>query len=223
MTMLTHHPHEALLLDYVTKTLDPAMALAVGLHAGSCSQCQGTLGLLQAVGGGLLTTAPEVPVSGSLKEGLMAALEGPLEKGAMAGEPAKASELIEISSMLERLVRSVGIVSLDDLDWRRLGGYGEADLPVQNAQARARLLRLSAGAKMPRHTHQGNEITLVLEGSFKDAAGDYRQGDFIAADGSIDHRPEATGDETCLCLAITDAPLKLTGPIGTLLNPFLAV
>jgi putative transcriptional regulator len=35
------------------------------------------------------------------------------------------------------------------------------------------------------------------------------------------HRPVVDSDEECICLAVLDAPLKLTGMIGRLVNPFL--
>jgi putative transcriptional regulator len=33
--------------------------------------------------------------------------------------------------------------------------------------------------------------------------------------------PTADDDGDCVCLAVTDAPLRLTGPIGRLFNPFI--
>jgi putative transcriptional regulator len=71
------------------------------------------------------------------------------------------------------------------------------------------------------HTHRGNEYTLVLDGSFSDKAGDYHQGDFILADTQTIHQPKAANDGDCICFAVTDAPLKMTGFFGRLLNPFL--
>ena len=41
------------------------------------------------------------------------------------------------------------------------------------------------------------------------------------ADPHVDHQPQALGDEDCLCLAVTDAPLRLTGRFSRFLNPFL--
>lgn len=41
------------------------------------------------------------------------------------------------------------------------------------------------------------------------------------ADKAVDRRPVADNDECCLCLAVTDVPLKLTSPFGRVINPFV--
>jgi putative transcriptional regulator len=43
------------------------------------------------------------------------------------------------------------------------------------------------------------------------------------ADSQVDHRPVADEDEDCLCLTVTDAPLRLTGWLGRLLSPFVRI
>ena len=35
------------------------------------------------------------------------------------------------------------------------------------------------------------------------------------------HTPVATLDRECICLAVTEGPIQLTGFLGRLLNPFL--
>ena len=75
---------------------------------------------------------------------------------------------------------------------------------------------------MPVHTHEGSEYTLVLKGSFSDASGRYGVGDIAIADDAINHRPMISRDEDCICFTVTDAPLRLTGTIGKLLNPFVS-
>ena len=86
-----------------------------------------------------------------------------------------------------------------------------------------RLLWIRASAAEPRHTHEGVELTLVLKGGFHDAHGHYRCGDVEGADKDVDHRPVADDDEDCLCLAVTDALLQLTSPLGRLINPFVKI
>ena len=69
----------------------------------------------------------------------------------------------------------------------------------------------------PKHTHIGSEITVVLEGQFSDKDGTYKSGEFMVKDSSVEHQPLA-GIEGCICLAITDAPLKFTGTFGPIIN-----
>ena len=74
---------------------------------------------------------------------------------------------------------------------------------------------------MPVHTHASSELTLVLAGGFTDQFGHFLRGDLAEADASVEHRPVADPGEDCLCLAVTDGPMRLTGPLGRLINPFL--
>jgi putative transcriptional regulator len=37
-------------------------------------------------------------------------------------------------------------------------------------------------------------------------------------DAELDHTPIADRDEDCICFAVTDAPLQLTGPVVRLLR-----
>jgi putative transcriptional regulator len=60
-----------------------------------------------------------------------------------------------------------------------------------------------------------------MSGSFSDRTCDYSEGDFILADQSTTHQPRASMDQDCICLAVMDAPLKMTGLFGRMLNPFL--
>lgn len=103
---------------------------------------------------------------------------------------------------------------LDDVSWSfvvpgvrecRIGDIGRGS---------ASLLRVKAGRRLPQHTHEGSEMTLVLTGAFADQLGRYSRGDIAIADGAIEHSPTVDTDEECICFAITDAPLVLTGPFG---------
>jgi putative transcriptional regulator len=110
---------------------------------------------------------------------------------------------------------------LADLPWRHFGAVSEAPLPLDESTYRTRLIRLRAGRAVPRHPHGGQELTVVLEGAFHDGIGAYAVGDLAIADPHVEHQPRALGDEDCLCLAVTDAPLRLTGRFSRFLNPFL--
>ncbi|MCX7865064.1 MAG: ChrR family anti-sigma-E factor [Novosphingobium sp.] len=118
------------------------------------------------------------------------------------------------------LRRFVG-VSIADIPWKtKMPGYREY-LVGEVDGCEANLLWIKPGRKMPAHTHEGSEITLVLDGAFSDANGRYARGDIAVADDSIDHRPIAENDRPCICFAVTDAPLKLTGSYTQRLSDFL--
>lgn len=111
---------------------------------------------------------------------------------------------------------------LEDLPFRTiLPGVKEYRIETGD-DTRAVLYRIRAGRKMPQHSHDGSEVTLVLQGGFSDETGHYRRGDMVIADEHVDHVPVADLDEECICFAVMDAPLRLTGPFGRLVNRFIS-
>lgn len=132
----------------------------------------------------------------------------------------KAGEAPSAVGMPKALERFLGI-PVADVPWRKvLPGLAEHKVPDMDG-CEVSLLRIDGGKTMPVHTHHGSEITLVLQGAFSDENGTYRVGDIAYADDEINHKPVAEPGEVCICFAVVDAPLELTGPIGRLMNPFI--
>jgi putative transcriptional regulator len=100
---------------------------------------------------------------------------------------------------------------LDTVNWRRILPHAREFSIEHQGQEEVNLYWINAGKAMPAHTHEG----------FSDATGHYKRGDIAIADASVDHRPRAGMEEDCICFAVTSAPLRLTGPIGRLIQPFL--
>lgn len=111
--------------------------------------------------------------------------------------------------------------SMDTLPWKTLlpgvkeCKFGEID------GCDSSLLWVRAGRAMPSHTHHGTELTLVLQGGFRDEDGHYETGDLAFADGDVDHKPIADEGEDCICFAVTAGRLELTGPVGRWFAPFM--
>jgi putative transcriptional regulator len=104
----------------------------------------------------------------------------------------------------------------DGLAWKTMIP-GLREVKLEDAPGcEASLLWIKAGRAMPRHTHAGMEATLVLKGSFIDSAGHYGRGDISVVDSDVDHKPVAGMDEDCICFAVSEGPVKLTGPIARL-------
>lgn len=114
------------------------------------------------------------------------------------------------------LVRLIGR-DLADIPWRTVLP-GIREYHVETGGEEATLYWIKAGKRMPSHTHDGSEITVVLRGAFSDATGRYGRGDVAIADAELDHRPVADAGEDCICFAVTDAPLRLTGPVGRIIQ-----
>jgi putative transcriptional regulator len=106
----------------------------------------------------------------------------------------------------------------ENLKWRNvIPGLREVKLEDHEG-CEASLLWIKAGRAMPSHTHEGIEATLVLQGSFIDYQGEYSRGDLAVVDSSIDHKPVASRNEDCICFAVSEGPVHLTGPLARIFN-----
>ncbi len=89
--------------------------------------------------------------------------------------------------------------------------------------ASVRLIRIPAGASVPDHGHRGTELTLVLQGAFRDEADRFGRGDVEVANEDMNHTPVAEEGDDCICLAATDAPLRFNSLIPRIAQPFLRI
>ncbi len=109
----------------------------------------------------------------------------------------------------------------DRVPWRtKMPGFREFEMGEVDG-CHVSLFWIRPGRKIPHHTHDGSELTLVVDGAFRDVSGLYGPGDIAIADQSINHRPIAEKDRPCISFAVTDAPLRFNGPIGQRLSDIL--
>lgn len=211
------HPIDEFLLDYAAGTAPEPIALVVATHVALNEQSRETLSRLEAAGGALLHDLAPAPVSDTALDRVLARLE------AQEAAPLPRRAALADDALLPPALRAYVPDGIDSLPWRRrVGGLAEAELPCGDGQRyKVSLLRIGAGRSIPRHTHRGEEMLLVLEGGFSDEHGHYVRGDVCFADDSVDHCPIADADGDCLCLAVTEGPIRLKGLLGVLLGPFL--
>ena len=123
-----------------------------------------------------------------------------------------------VPSCLKKLIPN----GFDKLKWKSFGkSLRISHLETGDSQREVALHRISPGAKIANHDHRGQEITVVLKGSFSDEDGLYMPGDFIIKKSGEKHKPIVSKDSECICLTVSDGPIKLTGFFARFLNPFL--
>ncbi|MFC3676686.1 ChrR family anti-sigma-E factor [Ferrovibrio xuzhouensis] len=207
-----HHIPAELLLDYAAGSLAESWSLVVACHLTLCPHCRRELAALEQLGGRLLEQGEARPMQPGAFAAIAARL-GPQEPVNDRIRPAGDGRL---PAPLHDYIAG----GVDHIPWRWSGtGLKACSLPVRKARGgMATLLRVAPGAGLPLHTHGGDEMTLVLSGGYTDERGAFRRGDVEVADGGIKHRPVAMPGEPCICLAVTDAPLRFRGRLGWLLN-----
>ena len=216
--MPSFHPEEEVLMDYAAGSLPEATSLVVATHLALCPRCRGRVAELEALGGALFEALEPADLGGGALDRVLSRLD---EAPAGAVEPSPREDRPDLR--VPRPLRDYLTSDLDSLSWHRvMPGMEEVEVETASPGIRARLMRVGAGRAMPSHTHGGEEYTLVLTGGYQDASGHYLRGDVQSADPEVDHRPVADRDEPCICLVVSDAPIRLTGRFGRLLNPLIS-
>jgi putative transcriptional regulator len=200
---------DALLAGYASGTLSAPLHALVAGHLELKPQSRAFVRSLESVSGADLEAISPVPVHDRDDK----------LKAIFASGPARLSLLEKAPSTVlpYPLYRYIGR-DLPEIRWKSLLPGMKQCKVEETERGEAVLYWIKPGRKMPSHTHDGSEYTLVLRGSFSDVSGRYGPGDIAIADQEIDHRPVADPDEDCICFAVTDAPLRLTGPVGRVLQ-----
>ena len=200
---------DELLAGYASGTLSAPLHTLVAGYLEMNPQSRAFVKSLEAVAGADLEASSPIPVSGRDDKLEAIFASGPIKRA--MGETAPSTVLPYA------LYRYIG-QDLPDIRWKsRLPGMKQCKVE-ETERGEAVLYWIKPGRKMPSHTHDGSEYTLVLRGSFSDVSGHYGPGDIAIADQEIDHRPVADPEGDCICFAVTDAPLRLTGPFGRILQ-----
>ena len=224
MSLPSHHPGDALLIDYAGGALSEGAALAVATHLAFCPGCRRTAVEMEAVGGALLDGLEPENMSPDCLDAVFARIDGDRPPGSPlpSCRPVGVQPAPTVSPRppLPEPLRGYLPGGTENGCWRFLQ-RGMRFLEIAAGRTgTTRLIRMTGGVVVPRHTHGEIELTVVLEGGFSDASGRFQPGDIAVGDPSIDHRP-VSDPEGCLCLAATVGGLRLTGPVGRLFSRFV--
>ena len=106
----------------------------------------------------------------------------------------------------------------NEVKWKSFKDVKVASLLPKENNEKLELIHVMPGAKIPQHTHEGNESFLVLHGSYSDEYGSYKQGSVQVRSDDHDHTPVGHAQTGCIGLAYTHGKIKFSGKFGKLLN-----
>jgi putative transcriptional regulator len=215
---ITHHLDDATILAYAAGTLGEAHGFAVATHLAYCNSCRASVRQAESYGGELLLAEPASAVTDSCRAATLASLDKML-----APAPRKPSaQATEVPAVLCNLL---GNQPLDSLKWKtKAPGIATYEVPLSSkGKTHLQLLRIGKGRKMPEHGHGGEELTVMLRGSYSDHTGRYMVGDVADLDEDIEHQPIVDSDEDCICLVATEAPTRFKSVWARLAQPFIGI
>lgn len=213
---LSHHLDDATLLALASGTIAHAHGIVAASHVALCPLCAKALRKAEAIGGGLLADGEVEPVSDMARAATLASLDG------VAPAQRKPRMKSELPAALDH---ALGGLSLDQIKWKKKApGVALYDVPMPKGSTSAlKLLSIGPGKAMPEHGHGGEELTLVLRGSYSDHMGIFRPGDVADLDDSVEHTPVADAGETCICVVAVEAPTRFKSVWARLLQPFVGI
>ncbi|MGQ7845690.1 ChrR family anti-sigma-E factor [Granulosicoccus sp. 3-233] len=227
---VSHHLTDETIHDYATGSLSMPMETLVACHLTVCRQCRERALMADGVGGGLFERLEPAPIKVSALDLIARSAEAADSRcsGPVAGEPnrpavngASAPAIKGVPRPLARLLPA----PLEQLKWRRVApGIKQYKLDDQHRRHGAfQLLHLAPGAVMSEHSHHDRELTFLVQGSYRDSIGRFQAGDIADLDGSIEHQPVVDSEEPCIALIATQSPVRYSGVIGRIMQPFVGI
>jgi putative transcriptional regulator len=215
---INHHLDEATLVSYAAGAMSQSMALVVACHISMCSVCKDRISSIEGIGGMLLESLEPVAINDDSLNKLLERLdEEPVLQVSKTNKCLPRRKKDSVPTPLNDFIGS----SLNEINWKCiLPGIHYYDISCKTERGGvSRLLRISPGKSMLLHSHEGNELTLILRGSITDEIGRFTVGDIADLDSDIEHQPIVDGDEDCICLVATDAPLRFKTLLGKIVQP----
>ncbi|WP_262696242.1 ChrR family anti-sigma-E factor [Kordiimonas aquimaris] len=213
------------IVAYAAGTLTEAKATLVATHISFHPELKEKLKTAEDIGGELLDSSEKASVSNTLFDKIEAALDRPYSsEKQVSSRPLTLEHIMPTKAAPAPLVDYVRLTGHQP-KWRVMGpGLRQAKLCKGENGERLWLLKAKGGTEMPKHDHNGQEMTLVLQGSYHVGETRFCVGDLeIAADHIKDHQPMIDEGEDCICLVVTEAPIKLKSMLARVAQPFIGI
>lgn len=214
---IQHHPDISTLMAFSAGTLDTPYATVIATHLAMSEGGRETVRQMNKIGGALLASEPEAEMSTGALDRLLGALgDEKIEVTLPKTEPAR-----NVPLPLQDFLPN----GLEGVKWKWNGpGVATADLAWgDDGKSRLMLLRVAGGRRVPEHGHGGQELTLILQGAYRDRFGVFAKGDIADHDEDVEHQPIAEPGDDCICLVAVDAKLTFRGRLMRALQPLFGI
>ncbi len=217
--MINHHPKSELLNAFVCGDLPASLSAALSIHLDFCPHCKQRVNALteeQAEHFEFDMSDSEFIENADIAlpniDDMINSITANNDIVEVTQSPTKSIKVDEIEYQLPRALSNVALSN-----WVGIGKLNRSRVDLNEGGVHTSLLQIKPGGKIPEHTHNGYELTLLLDGHFKDEMGEYHPGDFIWLDGEHTHNPVT--ENGCLCLTVVSDKLQFTQGLSKLLNP----
>ena len=227
-----HHLSDDTLISYAAGNSLSHMSLVIASHLDQCAYCQDKYHEMIGIGAALIESQPSLELAPDALEKTLARLE--VRESSFQGAPIRRisenqgppslpdSDTPEIPRSLARFLPKSG---LSDVPWKNLapGIKTFALSEICPDRGTARLLKIAPGMQLPLHDHEGDELTLILKGSYSDEIGRFKPGDIADLQEGVQHQPISDSDSECICLIATEGPLRFKAMMPKIVQYFIGI
>lgn len=207
--MARYHPSDDWLVAYASGAVDEQTSVLIATHLTYCPECREEIARHEEIGGALLDVlgagdagdAPDEAPNITASDSNMVSHDedAPLPKGSLAD--------IAPTPLLKYVYDLTGKTDLEQLTWTFYGvGIDRAVLVDGPEGPLVRLLKARPGAKFPHHRHLSEELTVVIQGAYKDNTGRYDVGDVQCVPMEVAHQPIVEEGDVCIALVVSERP-----------------
>jgi len=213
-----------IITNYATGKLSPAKHIMVACHSEIVDSVAEQVAFQEDIAACVVADIEPLSLSPSFMENVLASL--PLQKSANENERHGAAKDVPVEDLTPKSLHHLLGHGLDDLNWKFLfPSLAVHDLLGERKKGgdRLYLLKVKSGGSIPAHSHDGEEWSLILKGSYSVGNQHYNRGDFHIEDETETHSPQVEGEEDCICLLMTQGPLKMQGLFPKLMTPLVGL
>ncbi len=220
---VNHHLTDETIQEYSAGALSVPMETLIACHLTVCAHCRARVERADQIGGFMISASDGVEVSASAADLLQRAKAAGSESSTRSTGPRGDS-----GNLISGVPRPLGRLlpkPINQLAWKRIApGIKQFNLDVDtNRKGAFKLLHLTPGATLSDHSHEDRELTYVVRGSYHDEIGHFKTGDIADLDGHHSHKPVIDSKEPCIALIATHSPVRYSGILSRLMQPFVGI
>ena len=212
---------EEWLATYAAGGLSHAKRLLIACQAAIEPRLAAFLRELDQIGGNFLETASGENLSDGFMANVMNALDTQLAPSEHVNPPAQTTDVASwVPAPLRKFVQQENL----GLKWKK-AGPGVQRVPLTNIDGEMLyLLKAKPGLKVPKHSHRGEEWTLLLQGGYHVGDQGFVRGDLHQEDENCTHQPIIDDDgEACISLVAVEGRLKFSDPLVKIFQPIIGI
>ena len=196
-----------IITEYAAGKLSPAKHIIVACQSEIAESVAERVAFQEEVAASMLEDTESQSLSPLFMGNVLASLPAQ-EKAASSAQPTG-------EGLAPKSLRHMLGHGLKDMKWKSLvPGVAVHDI-LGNRKTkegdRLYLLKAKGGMRMPDHSHTGEEWSLILTGSYTVGGTRFTRGDLHIEDETETHAPHIDEGEDCICLVMTQGPLKMQG------------